>query len=359
MGEMRSSIIILILLLINFAPLLAEKPPSVAIISNKADEPTAIFLGGLLSESRVQFDILGPRDFQRALENYDVIILLGGPKAYDGVGEISSNYIPPENATNLINEPRTFLISIYKGGRDIIVIAGHTRQETKEAVPYFFRDPIRVTKLWRWAGYPVDFRDGSYSIYYVEKWLYDNESMKFYSVPWGSEVIKANKVTLNGSSFFNVTYKSSYIYLGVNYTSIDYYIVDELNRPKKCVFVQLTNGEVSSKVEGCPSGDSGLGGTQVYVTFKMEDYGNRTEFEIAGNPVRRSRIYQIGDKSIRAVLVIKYAMRYPSWEALAPFQLMYVNPSLPFGGRVIEVNNRFLEGVPVTDTVLKLYQYKP
>ena len=355
---MRSSVL-LILLLINFAPLLAEKAPRVAIISNKADEPTAMFLGGLLSESNVPFDILGPKDFQRALESYDVIILLGGPKAYDGIGEISSNYIPPENATNLINEPRTFLISIYKGGRDIIVIAGHTRQETREAVPYFFKDPIRVTRLWGWAGYPADFKDGSYAIYYVERWFYDNESMRFYSVPWGSEVIKANKVVLNGTSFFNVTYKSSYIYLGVNYTSINYYIVDELNRPKKCVFVQLMNGEISSKVERCPSVDSGLGGTQVYVTFKMEDYGNRTSFDIAGNPVRRSRIYQIGDKNIRAVLVIKYAMRYPGWEPLAPFQLLYVNPSIPFGGRVIEVNNKFLEGVPVTDTVLKLYQYKP
>ncbi|MCS7102898.1 MAG: hypothetical protein NZ992_03335, partial [Candidatus Korarchaeum sp.] len=74
--------------------------------------------------------------------------------------------------------------------------------------------------------------------------------------------------------------------------------------------------------------------------------------------VRRSLIYHLGDKELRAVLVLKYAMTYPNWEAIAPFELLYVNPIVPFGGRVIEVSNRFMEGEVVTDTVVKLYSYR-
>lgn len=353
-------VILSILLLSSPYQVSAERKPSVAIITNDADRPTALFLGGILSESGVPFEILGPRDFSSALEKHDVIFVLGGPKAYDRIGEISSNYIPPDNATTLIREPKTFLISVYKGGRDVIVLAGHTRSETGEAAAYFFKDPIRITRLWRYAGYPLDFRNGSYAIYYVEKYFYDNESMKFYSVPWGTEVIRAVKVKVNGSEFFNLTYKSSYIYLGVNYTSVNSFLVDELNRPKKCSFIQLVGDRVTRIIDQCPDvGVSGLSGSEVYITFKMDSSGNRTTFSIAGNEVMRSRTYAVGDKKLRAVLLLKYAFKYPNWEALAPFELLYVNPSVPFGGRVIEVDNRFLEGSIVTDKVLKLYSYGP
>ncbi|MEM0192252.1 MAG: hypothetical protein QXJ48_03840 [Candidatus Korarchaeum sp.] len=357
MRERTSLLVILIPLLL--APVLhleADRKPSVAIISNEADRPTALFIGGLLSESNITFEIIGPKEFSRALEKHDVIIILGGPRAYEGVGEISSNYIPPDNATALMREPRTFLISVYKGGRDVIVIAGNTRRETSEAVPYFFKDSIRVTRLWRWAGYPVDFKDGSYAIYYRERYLYDNESMNFYPVPWGSEVVRAKRVTLNGTPLFNLTYKSSYLYLGVNYTTVSYYLVDELWRPRKCAFVNMMDGSVTQRMDECPSTSGGLG--TVYLTFKMESYGNRTHFEIAGNSVSRSITYRVGDSQLRAVLVLKYAMRYPSWEAMAPFELLYVNPIIPFGGRVIEVSNRFMEGEVVTDTLVKLYSYR-
>lgn len=361
MRERSLSILLLASLLLTPALQVgADKRPTVAIISNEADRPTALFIGGLLRESEVTFEIMGPKEFGKAVERHDVIIILGGPKAYDGVGEISSNYIPRENATTLASEPRTFLISVYKGGKDIVVIAGHTRRETGEAVPYFFKDSIRVTKLWRWAGYPIDFKDRSYAIYYRERYIYDNESMSFYPVPWGSEVLRAYKVMLNGTPLFNLTYKSSYLYLGVNYTSVNYYLVDELWRPRKCTFVDMMNGEVSRRIDECPSIEpSASGGATVYLVFKMESYGNRTFFEIAGNRVSRSITYRVGDKQLRAALILKYAMRYPSWEALAPFELLYVNPAVPFGGRVIEVSNRFLDGDVVTDTVSKLYQYGP
>lgn len=355
----------ILLLLVILLPILPAQAgshggPSVAIVSNEADKPTALFIGGLLRESNVPFDLIGPKDFAKALERYEVIIILGGPRAYDGIGEIAANYIPPDNATALINEPRTFLISVYEGGKEIIVIAGHTRRETSEAVPYFFKDPIRVSRLWRWAGYPVDFRDGSYAIYYRERYLYDNESMSFYPVPWGSEVIRATKVSINGTELFNLTYRSTYLYLGVNYTSVNYYLVDELWRPRSCSFVDMMDGRVSRRIDECPSThSSALGGATVYLTFKMESQGNRTHFEISGKSVSRSISYRIGDRQLRAVLILKYAMRYPSWEALAPFELLYVNPAVPFGGRVVEVSNRFMNGEVVTETVTKLYQYRP
>ncbi len=355
---MRLLLILLIASLLLPVPIEAAGKPRVAIISNEADMPTARFIGGLLRECELDFEVMGPKDFSRALEGYEVIIILGGPKAYDGVGELASRYIPPANATALIEEPRTFLIAVYKGGRDIIVIAGHTRRETGEAVPYFFKDPIRVTRLWRWAGYPVDFRDGSYAIYYRERYFYDNESMRFYPVPWGTEVVRASGVVVNGTPLFNLTYRSSYLYLGVNYTSVSYYLVDGLGRPRECVFVNMLDGRVSQLIKECPSTEpSGLK-TAIYITFKMESYGNRTHFEIAGNMVSRSLTHQVGERQIRAVLVLKYAMSYGSWEALAPFQLLYVNPAIPFGGRVIEVNNGFMGGEVITETVAKLYQYR-
>ena len=181
-------LILLVLSPIALTTTSGRKPPSVVIVSNEADMPTAEFIGDLLNRSGLSYEILGPDSFKEALRNYEVLILLGGPEAYDGMGNITANYIPPKNASTLVEEPETFLISIFKGSRDIIVLAGHTRKETLDASAYFFKDAsqVGITRLWGWAGYPVSFKEGSYAVYYVERYIYDNETGKFRPVPWGS-----------------------------------------------------------------------------------------------------------------------------------------------------------------------------
>ena len=254
-----------------------DNPPKVVIVSNKADMPTAKFIGKLLNQSGLPYTILGPNAFKEALKGYDVILLLGGPKAYDGMGNITSNYIPPSNSSTLIEEPKTFLISVFKGGRDIVVLAGHTRKDTMDAASYFFKDSIRLTSLWRWAGYPIDFRVGSFVIYYVARYYYDNKTGEFKGYPWGNVKTEAlSEQNINGSTLYNVTTIEEHFYLDVNYTTVTVNLVDNLGRPHICKMVQFIDGNLSRQSNECPRPSRGsLGRTKVYVTFKFEETAKR------------------------------------------------------------------------------------
>ncbi len=338
-----------------------EKPPKVVIVSNKADMPTAKFIGKLLNQSGLAYSILGPNSFEEALKGYDVILLLGGPKAYDGMGNITSNYIPPSNSSTLIEEPKTFLISVFKGGRDIVVLAGHTRKDTMDAASYFFKDSIRLTSLWGWAGYPIDFRVGSFVIYYVARYYYNNKTGEFKGYPWGSVKTEAlSKQHINGSDLYNVTTIEEHFYLDVNYTTVTVNLVDELGRPHICKMVQFIDGNLSKQSKGCPKPPRGsLGGMRVYVTFKMEETADRKYWKIAGNNIRRSLPYPIGTSYIRTDLVLKYMFKYPSWEMEPKFILLYVNPSIPFGGIVVRTLNSIINGQPITGEVMNLTAFRP
>ncbi len=338
-----------------------DNPPKVVIVSNKADMPTAKFIGKLLNQSGLPYTILGPNAFKEALKGYDVILLLGGPKAYDGMGNITSNYIPPSNSSTLIEEPKTFLISVFKGGRDIVVLAGHTRKDTMDAASYFFKDSIRLTSLWRWAGYPIDFRVGSFVIYYVARYYYDNKTGEFKGYPWGNVKTEAlSEQNINGSTLYNVTTIEEHFYLDVNYTTVTVNLVDNLGRPHICKMVQFIDGNLSRQSNECPRPSRGsLGRTKVYVTFKFEETAKRKYWKIAGRNIRRSYPYPVGTRYIKTDLILKYAFTYPSWKSDPEFILLYVNPAIPFGGTVVRTLNSIVNGQPVTTEVMNLTAFRP
>ncbi len=364
---MRNKIISLLVLVLLLLPIPVagqaseERPPKVVIVSNKADMPTAKFIGDLLNRSGLPYRIMAPSSFKEALEGYDVILLLGGPKAYDGMGNITSNYIPPSNATALIEEPKTFLISVFKGGRDIVVLAGHTRRDTMDAASYFLKDSIRLTSLWGWAGYPIDFRVGSFVIYYVARYYYDNKTGEFKGYPWGNVKTEAlSEQNINGSVLYNVTSIEEHFYLDVNYTTVTVNLVDSLGRPHVCRTVQFIDGNLSKQLKGCPKPSRGsLGRTKVYVTFKMEEIGSKKYWKIAGKEIRRSLPYPIGARYIKTDLVLKYVFDYPSWKPEPEFILLYVNPAIPFGGTVVRTMNSIVNGWPMTTEVMNLTAFKP
>ncbi len=348
--KFRAALLILIIVL----PLIPsssanESPPTVVILSNEADMPTAKFIGDLFNQSGLNYTIMGPESFTEALKNYEVLILLGGPEAYDGMGNITSTYIPPKNASTLIEEPKAFLISIFKGNRDIIVLAGHTRGETLEAASYFFKDPIRITLLWGWAGYPVDFRVGTYAIYYIEERRYDQETGRTEVTQIRNlkkEVL--NLTEINGTMLYNVTSTLYYKHLGVNNTIATVNLVDGLGRLHYCRMVHFMDGNVTKYLEGCPKPERGGGiqGATVYVIFKMEAVGNRTHWKIGDwtPPPPRTVLLPVGNGRIKGAMIIKMVFEYPSWKMRPEFSLDYVNPSVPFGGLIIDSHNRVLEG---------------
>ncbi len=364
---MRYLIAILIALLVLPLPLshaVGERAPKVAIISNEADMPTAQFIGEILTNSSVDYEIMGPGDFKEALKNYEVILILGGPEAYEGVGNISSNYIPPQNATTLIREPRTFLVSIFKGGRDIVVLAGHTRRETLEASAFFFKDwaLLGVTRLWMKAGYEIALSNSSFAIYYVERYNYNKEEKIYQPIPWGTDEWRVlGQVEVNGTTLYNVTRTRTYMYLGVNYTTVEVNLLDQLGRPRFCRMVQFIDDKVNASIEKCPEpGKANPKEPLVFVAFKMESVGNRTTWRIGGRDIPRSITHPVGKRYVKGTLVLKYALKYPDWKtAVSGFTVEYVNPVIPFGGMVVSVDNEIVDGEPITREVEKLYAFRP
>lgn len=364
---MKTGIVFLLplfLLSIALIPLTAEKGVRVAIISNKADMHTANFIGEILRNSSVEYVIMGPDSFDEALKGYEVILILGGPKAYDGVGNISSTYIPPQNATVLIKEPKTFLISVFKGGRDIVVLGGHTRMETLEASAFFFKDRrlLGLTKLWMRAGYKTGLSNGSYAIYYVEGYEYNKEKGSYISYPWGTDEWRVLGVTeKNGTAIYNVTRVRYHSYLGVNYTTVEIYLEDNLGRPHYCRVVQFLDGKVNSTMEGCRNtGQPDPSNPTVFIAFKMESVGNRTSWSIYGRNIPRTILHPVGQRRIRGSLILRYVLKYPDWKAAAQgFELEYVNPAVPFGGILVSVDNVIVDGEPITRELEKLSAFRP
>ena len=133
-----------LLLGILFVPLLSvagsngEIRIKVAIFSNSADLETALDLRDFLLKIGFDASVFGAKDFNRivSLGEVDVAIILGGPLAYEGIGEISALYLDEDVKRRLVKEKGFYGYWI----RDIvdevivcIVIAGDTREGTKRA----------------------------------------------------------------------------------------------------------------------------------------------------------------------------------------------------------------------------------
>ncbi len=124
----------------------------IAIFSNSVDLETAERLRDFLLDLGYDASIYGARSFDVVvgLGKVDVFIIIGGPKAYEGIGSISSLYLEEEVKRRLVKEKRFYGYWI----RDIlnemvlcIVIAGNTRNETKIAEKAYEEKGIKETRL--------------------------------------------------------------------------------------------------------------------------------------------------------------------------------------------------------------------
>ena len=75
------------------------------------------------------------------------MIYLGGPKAYEGIGEIVASYLTDDEEASLMEEGAMKIFVKLEDGKKIIILAGNTRNETREAVTYFFDKLVNVLKV--------------------------------------------------------------------------------------------------------------------------------------------------------------------------------------------------------------------
>ena len=129
-------------LLANRPVPLAALDTSATIISNGADLPTAEEFRDFLLQRGISSVIANATDFDGHLAAGErQIFIIGGPNAYDGVGELSSGYLTDEERDRLVEWRgyRNFYIRS-NGTIEIILMAGHTREETREALSLFMEE---------------------------------------------------------------------------------------------------------------------------------------------------------------------------------------------------------------------------
>ncbi len=137
---MKRALVLLSLLLLLIVPALPMRAgmDKVVVISNSVDRPAALELVTYLMKGGISASISGPSEFSSLMKSGDVkeIIVLGGPDAYQGVGNITSELMSKIDQSYLRGNKGAAVIRRYGffvGGKfkDVIVIAGSTRKETR------------------------------------------------------------------------------------------------------------------------------------------------------------------------------------------------------------------------------------
>ncbi len=110
----------------------------VAIVSNSIDMPTAERMKSVLEAMGFEVRIFSPQEYGEALEYGQFVIVLGGHKAPEGIGQISSSLLSPEEKTKL--ERRNYAYYFIKRGpgrKPVVVVAGNDRYGTYRAANTF------------------------------------------------------------------------------------------------------------------------------------------------------------------------------------------------------------------------------
>ncbi len=106
------------------------------MVSNRADRQAADFLVDKISAVGLTVEVVNSTEFDPT--GAGLIVILGGPDAYEGVGEISAAVLNDSDEIWLQEENGSLLL--YLGlydGVESVVIAGHTRAETLFAAKLF------------------------------------------------------------------------------------------------------------------------------------------------------------------------------------------------------------------------------
>jgi hypothetical protein len=147
MGDKKLALLLMLIsLLVVFSPLskVSARLNLIAIVSNSADWPTALYLKGYIMEKGFSCFILRPDEYWKIEHlNPSMVIILGGPKAYEGIGEIVSGYLTEEEQKSLLAKGSMGVF--YKD--DVVIIAGNTRAETRKAAELYI--PKVLARLWK------------------------------------------------------------------------------------------------------------------------------------------------------------------------------------------------------------------
>jgi len=120
------------------------RPINVLMLSNSVDMAAARELASKIGGYGVLV-ILATKEINTSR---DVLIILGGPEAYEGIGEISKAHLPKPQSEKLVSEDNSMVTVVSRlNGVDYVVIAGHTRVETARAASEFLAPWVRLTAL--------------------------------------------------------------------------------------------------------------------------------------------------------------------------------------------------------------------
>ncbi len=147
----------------------AAQPPAlrVAIVANSVDRPAGEELLNALRAGGANPELLRPDELN--VSEFDVIVVLGGPDAYEGVGNLTSTIID-QDAAHFVRHIVNSSI-IYNGllnGTDAVVVAGITRRETALAAKVFIAEGFANTKLYVYGTFEATgYRPGQFAVYNV------------------------------------------------------------------------------------------------------------------------------------------------------------------------------------------------
>ena len=105
------------------------------IISNSIDKPATESLENFLEQNGIQSELKEAKSLTSFyFPKNPLIFILGGPHAYERVGEIVSQYLSESEKDYLINKNGSYdywiKTSNWIDNQNVIIIAGHTRNET-------------------------------------------------------------------------------------------------------------------------------------------------------------------------------------------------------------------------------------
>ncbi len=147
MGGKNSAVLIAFILLLSaYIPIfeIYAGLQLIAIVSNSVDLPTARYLKEYALKKGFSCFILHPHEYWKIERlNPSLVIILGGPKAYEGIGEIVSGYLNEEEERSLLVEGAMGVF--YKD--KVVILAGNTRIETRKAAETYIDEVL--ARLWK------------------------------------------------------------------------------------------------------------------------------------------------------------------------------------------------------------------
>ncbi len=115
----------------------------VVVIANNVDARLSYsVLREALALKGLNHSLIKPTEFKQHLDA-EILIILGGPEAYEGVGNISEFFLSPSDSEYLKRKDSSYIVYLAQPlfeGQRIFILAGNDRFDTKRAVENFIED---------------------------------------------------------------------------------------------------------------------------------------------------------------------------------------------------------------------------